>query len=91
MFSAALALGTLMARYFFDVSNGKEVTDDVGLDFDDAHIASQELLRSLPDMVKDQPLGCVGEKVSVTMRDDHGVPVYRATLTIEGEWLAGQS
>jgi hypothetical protein len=75
-----------MARYFFDVSND---SDDVGLDFDDAHTASQEAFRSLPDMVKDQPLGSVGEKVSVTMRDDHGVPVYRATLTIEGEWLHG--
>ena len=79
-----------MARYFFDVSNGKDVSDDVGLDFDDAHTASKEAFRSLPDMVKDQPLGSVGEKVSVTMRDDHGIPVYRATLTIEGEWLTGR-
>ncbi|MCJ2016426.1 hypothetical protein MKK84_03110 [Methylobacterium sp. E-065] len=79
-----------MARYFFDVSNGSDVSDDVGLVFDDARSASQEALRSLPDMVKDQLLGSVGEKVSVTMRDDHGIPVYRATLTIEGEWLAGQ-
>lgn len=79
-----------MARYFFDVSNGSDISDDVGLDFDNAHTASQEALWSLPDMVKDQPPGSVGEKVSVTMRDDHGIPVYRATLTIEGEWLAGQ-
>ena len=80
-----------MARYFFDVSNGSDVSDDVGLDFDDAHTASQEALRSLPDMVKDQPLTRTGEKVSVTMRDDFGIPVYRATLTIEGEWLTRQS
>ncbi|WP_267426989.1 hypothetical protein [Methylobacterium sp. GC_Met_2] len=79
-----------MARYFFDVTNGSVVSDDEGIEFDDAHSASQEALRSLPDMVKDQPLGSVGEKVSVTMRDDHGIPVYRATLTIEDEWLAGQ-
>ncbi|MCJ2065385.1 hypothetical protein MKK63_22110 [Methylobacterium sp. J-088] len=79
-----------MARYFFDVSNGGDVSDDVGLVFDDAHTASQEALRSLPDMVKDQPLTRMGEKVSVTMRDDHGIPVYRATLTIEGEWLTRQ-
>ena len=68
-----------------------DVSDDVGLDFDDAHTASQEALRSLPDMVKDQPLTRTGEKVSVTMRDDFGIPVYRATLTIEGEWLTRQS
>lgn len=76
-----------MARYFFDVSNGSDVSDDVGLDFDDTHTASQEALRSLPDMAKDQSLGSVGEKVSVTMRDDHGIPIYRATLMIEDEWL----
>ena len=80
-----------MARYFFDVSNGSDVSDDVGLDFDDAHTASQEALRSLSDMVKDQPLKSIGEKVSVTMRDDHGIPVYRAILTIETEWLHGTS
>ena len=78
-----------MARYFFDVSNDSDVSDDVGLDFDDVHTASQEALRSLPDMVKDQPLARMGEKVSVTMRNDHGIPVYRATLTIEAEWLHG--
>lgn len=74
-----------MTRYFFDVSNGSDVSDDVGLNFDDAHTASQEALRSLPDMVKDQPFKRMGEKVSVTVRDNHGIPVYRATLTIEGE------
>lgn len=79
-----------MARYFFDVANGSVVSDDVGLDFDNAQTASQEALRSLPDMVKDQPLGSAGGKVSIAMRDGQGILVYRATLTIEDEWLTGQ-
>lgn len=76
-----------MARYFFDVSNGSDVSDDVGLDFDNAHAASQEALRSLPDMLKDQQLGSAGGKVSIAMRDGQGILIYRATLTIEDEWL----
>lgn len=79
-----------MARYFFDVTNGGVVSDDEGIEFDNAQSASQEALRSLPDMATDHLLMQVDKKVSVSMRDDHGIPVYRATLTIEGEWLAGR-
>lgn len=76
-----------MARYFFDVADGDIVHDDDGLEFDDVRSASREALRSLPDLARDLHLSTTGEKLSVTMRDDHGVPIYRATLTIQDEWL----
>ncbi|MGU3664534.1 DUF6894 family protein [Methylobacterium sp. A49B] len=79
-----------MARYFFDVSNGETVTDDDGIEFTDAHRASKEALQSLPDMAKDLHPSSEPETVTITVRDESGTALYRATLTIEGTWLQDQ-
>jgi hypothetical protein len=79
-----------MARYFFDVSDGELARDDDGVEFADAHCASREALQSLPDMAKDLLPTTGSETITVTMRDEHGTLLYRATLTIEGEWLQDQ-
>ncbi len=79
-----------MARYFFDVSDCNLVTDDDGIEFADARCASREALQSLPDMAKGMLLSGASEAVTVTMRDEHGTTLYRATLTIKDEWLPGK-
>ena len=76
-----------MARYFFDVSDGQLVTDDDGIEFADARCASREALRSLPDMAQSLLPTTGSETITVTIRDEHGTLLYRATLTIEGAWL----
>jgi hypothetical protein len=83
-------LEALMGRYFFDVSDGNLLTDDVGIEFADARCASQEALQSLPDMAKGLLPDTGSETVTVTMRDERGTAVYRATLTIKGEWLPAE-
>lgn len=76
-----------MARYFFDVSNGETVMDDDGIEFTDVRCASRAALQALPDMAKDLQPSSEPEVVIVTMRDEHGAALYRATLTIRDEWL----
>ena len=76
-----------MARYFFDIVDGGLTLDDEGVEFADVRTASREALQSLPDRanshITDHQIG----EVTVTVRDDRGIPVYRATLTIDTEWL----
>jgi len=76
-----------MGRYFFDVSDNDLVTDDDGIEFPNARCASQEALQSLPDMAKALVPERGKDTVTVTMRNEHGIAIYKATLTIKSEWL----
>ena len=67
-----------MPRYFFDLTNGDSVADEVREEFD--HVAAarghamavaRELSRNLPDAL-------VGHSISVV--DDRGVVVFKVSL-----------
>lgn len=80
-----------MSLYYFDLIDGGLNLDNEGLEFATAAEAQREALRSLPDMAKEL-LGTKEEhEVSITMRNERGVPVFEATLTIEARWLGGHS
>lgn len=80
-----------MARYFFDVMDGGICLDDVGVEFPDAQSACKEALHALPDLAKSFLPEKVSEEVVITMRDESGKALYRATLTIKTEWLGQQT
>jgi hypothetical protein len=67
-----------MSRYFFNLTNGNGVADEVGEEFDGVEAArghamtvARELSRNLPDAL-------VGHSISVV--DDRGVVVFKVSL-----------
>jgi hypothetical protein len=68
-----------MSRYFFNLTNGDSVADEVGEEFDRAEAArghvmtvARELSRNLP------PDALVGRSISVV--DDRGLVVFKVPL-----------
>ncbi len=76
-----------MARYYFDVLDGRLFHDEVGVEFPDRAAARTEALRSLPEMARNIRNIEDGHEVSVTMRDEAGREIFAATLTIDARWL----
>ena len=76
-----------MARYFFDIVDGGLSLDDEGVEFADVRTASREALQSLPDLAESHITDHQAGEVTVTLRDDRGTSLYRATLKIDTEWL----
>ncbi|NNM72732.1 DUF6894 family protein [Enterovirga aerilata] len=76
-----------MPRYFFDIDDGGDrTTDHVGTDFPDAEAARAEAISVLPSIARDAPRTDSREIVA-TVRDESGLPIFRARLSIEGEWI----
>lgn len=77
-----------MARYYFDIDDGEiETSDDDGLDLDNLNEARDRAIAVLPNIAREVlPDGDRREFV-VSVRDDRGDAVFRATLSFRAEWL----
>jgi hypothetical protein len=75
-------------HFFFDIDDGEHVTrDDVGLHYPDAEMAKDQAVSTLPDVARDvMPDGAKRDFI-VTMRNDGGTPIFRASLSLRTEWL----
>ena len=80
-----------MPRYFFDIDDGEHSSrGDVALEFADAQAARDNAVSALPDIARDvMPDGKRREFV-VTMRDESGTPIFKATLLFKAEWLKAE-
>jgi hypothetical protein len=77
-----------MPRFFFDIDDGERRTrDDVGLDFADAQNARDKAVSALPDIARDVMPDGQQRDFFVTMRDDSGRPIFKASLSLRTEWL----
>jgi len=77
-----------MPRYFFDTYDGGPSVDNEGTDYPDAEAASREVLTTLPELARWQPTDSNDElSYTVKVRDEAGVSIYAATLTVAGRWL----
>lgn len=78
-----------MARYFFDVIDGRTVTDAVGVDLPDLAAVRREAMRVLPEIARDEIRRNDRDvqTLAVTVRDETGQPVYTANLSYVGIWL----
>ena len=82
----ASAAGSL--RFFFDFTDGRRsMRDDEGTECESAHDARVEAMRALTALAKDD--GLEGDLIEymVSVRDNGGQLIYRATLKLSGEWL----
>jgi hypothetical protein len=75
-----------MARFFFDIDDGpNRSNDDTGLDFPDRETARDNAVSALPDIARDVMPDGMKRDFAVTMRDEDGTPIFRATLAFTAE------
>ncbi|PZU94523.1 MAG: hypothetical protein DI527_02780 [Chelatococcus sp.] len=79
-----------MPRYFIDSSDGaRDVEDDSGLELASDKAARAAALDALADMVRDVLPDGDNRIFSVHVRNATGGELYRAKMTLEGQWLEG--
>ena len=77
-----------MARYFFDIEDDERFSeDDIGIECETQAAARDAAVEALPDIAKTAiPMGD-RYTITVTVRDQKGQNVFRATLTVDTDWL----
>ena len=74
-----------MPLYFIDTDDGDQIhRDEHGHDLPDVEAARTATLDAMPDMARDKMPDGDRRTIIATARDQHGVMVYTATLTLEG-------
>ncbi len=77
-----------MARYYFDVQDGKTFTpDEEGLELPGLKAAEDEAARTLPDIAKDSLPDGGHRDFAIIVRDEAGHPVLRLSLAFDVEHL----
>ena len=72
-----------MHRFYFDTHDGERlVVDEVGLCFVDGEAALSAAIKALPEMARDKALNSQ-YKLTVVVRNERGVVVSRAALSLE--------
>lgn len=81
-----------MPRYFIDSNDDDHfVRDEEGEEMDGPRSARTAALRALPDMTRDKLPDGDRRTFAVTVRNEAGEAIYKATLTLVGEWtVAGE-
>jgi len=75
-------------RYFFDIQGHQmETRDEEGLELDNAAQAQCEARRLLAAIAEDETRFSTSSVLMAKVRDQHGQPIYRAVLTLEGAAL----
>ena len=75
-------------RYFFDVQNGDDFTpDEEGIDCDGPEAVRSQAIAALPEIARDALPDSDHHAMTVTVRDETGEAVYRASLTLAAQWL----
>jgi hypothetical protein len=68
-----------MSRYFFDLTNGDSVADEVGEDFDGVEAARGHVMAVARELSRNQlPDALIGRSISVV--DERGVVVFKVPL-----------
>ncbi len=78
-----------MARFYFDIHDGKHDTkDDDGTEFPDLAAMRKEALSILPDIAREvMPNDGNRRDVIVDVKDGNGMVVFTATLSLVARWM----
>ena len=81
---------TSVPRYFFETNDDDDVyRDDMGQELEGPEAARREVLSTLPDMARDKMPNGDHRTFRAMVRDDQGAVIYKATMTLVGEWQQG--
>ncbi len=79
-----------MPHFFFDTDDGdRSVHDSEGMDLPNPEEARRLVLGVLPDMARNNVPDGYRRTFAIAVRDKAGTTIYRATLSLEGEWISG--
>ena len=79
-------------RYFFDIDDGDRRTlDDQGFDLPGLRETRDEAIRVLPDIARDVLPNGDHRSFIVTVREEGGLPIFKATLSLVAEWVQHSS
>ncbi len=77
-----------MARYFFDMIDGKRtIRDALGCDLPDVEAARTEALEALPEIARGELPPSGQYDLTTHVRDHTGAVIFVATLSITGKWV----
>jgi hypothetical protein len=77
-----------MPLYYFDIHDGERLTrDEIGLALSDGRAARDAAIEALPEIARHALLNVNQRKYTVTVRNERGRTVVRATLTFKSEWV----
>ena len=76
-----------MPRFFFDITDGGLILDDVGTEFPNVHAARDAAIKVLPDVARDEIGEGQSREIMVLMRDDADKALFTAALTLTAKWL----
>ena len=77
-----------MPHYYIDTDDGTNaVLDRDGYDYPNNREARRAAISHLPDMAGDVLPDGNRRKLTVLLRDATRQPIFRATLSLEAEWL----
>ncbi len=80
-----------MPRYFFDLQDGDEISeDDQGSVMDGQETARSQAIVFLSEIVKDSLPDGEHRRFVVIAREENGQPIYQASLEFRGGWMGGQ-
>ncbi len=76
-----------MPCYFIETNDGDaSMRDGDGHDFKNDGAARIAALAALPDMARDKIPDGDSRTFSVSVRNEHGRIIYKATMSLKGEW-----
>ena len=75
-------------RFYFDVEDGGMTTDEEGVVLASSDEVAPNALRLLVDIARFEVISKNERRLSVTVRDEGGRPIYRSKLTVEAEWIS---
>lgn len=76
-----------MPRYFFDVEDADTTVDERGMDIESLETVEAVALRTLLDIARFELLRSNERGLSVTVRDEAGVEIFRTELAVTSAWL----
>ena len=77
-----------MPRFYFDFVDGRETGEDAeGIDLPDLTAARESALETLGEIAKDELPDGDHREFAITIREEGGKPLIRATLSLQVERL----
>jgi hypothetical protein len=77
-------------HYDFDIQDSALTPDEEGMEFADVRDAAMHAIEALPAIVAHETENdlCIRDTLVVLVRNDNGLTIYLAKLTLVGTWMA---
>lgn len=77
-----------MPKYFIDTDDGQlEIEDTEGYQFTNDEEARKAAIAHLPDIAADVLPDGDFRTMKIVLRNEHGQAIYKASLSLHGEWV----